>query len=409
MHILLVSVSYPPEVRSASDLMYELATELKSRGHKVTVLTRYPESNLEQQSRTAGFDLFANENGVSVFRVKTLSRKKFGYFGRGLSELIMPFLFLKVAFRQIKQIDRVIVYSPPLTLGLVGTFLKRKNVRFLLNIQDLFPQNAVDLGILKSQLVIRAFELLERFLYRSADVISVHSLGNKEMVGSKYPELHKKLTVIHNWVDVEAHDYSKGHLIKLDLPQSICDQTNIVAVFAGVIGPSQNVQFLIYMANELKHHEDLFFFIVGNGSERKACQKLARELKLSNVIFNDFVAREKFPTLLQQCDIGLVSLSSQNKTPVVPGKMLGYMAAGKPIAAFLQKNSDAHQIISDADCGISECSESLEKSVVAFENLLSKRPDFEKLGENGKKFAVKNFSQKSCVDHIESLLIRRIH
>ena len=136
MRILLVTDSYPPEIRSASHLMLELAQELNHRGHEVTVITTWPEYNLDQNTSQREFNELESEQGITVIRVKTLPHHNVNYIVRGLSQLIMPLQFLK-KLRQYKiKCEAAVIYSPPLPLALVGTWLRRSGVRTLLNIQD---------------------------------------------------------------------------------------------------------------------------------------------------------------------------------------------------------------------------------------------------------------------------------
>ena len=125
---------------------------------------------------------------------------------------------------------------------------------------------------------------------------------------------------------------------------------------------------------------------------------------LNNVLFEGFVARESYQDLLRICSIGLVCLSPQNKTPVVPGKILGYMAAGLPITAFLQSSSDGHGVIKSAQCGFSVDSADKDACVQSMKNLLSQSDSFAKLGQNGKNYATENFSKEVCVSQLESML-----
>ena len=124
MNILLVTDSYPPEIRSASHLMLELAEELHHRGHRVTVITTWPEYNLDQAEAPRAFDEIEVENGITVIRVRTLPHHNVNYIVRGISQLLMPVQFLMKLRRHRIRPDAAIVYSPPLPLALVGPTLR---------------------------------------------------------------------------------------------------------------------------------------------------------------------------------------------------------------------------------------------------------------------------------------------
>ncbi|HIB16107.1 MAG TPA: glycosyltransferase, partial [Candidatus Lambdaproteobacteria bacterium] len=181
-------------------------------------------------------------------------------------------------------------------------------------------------------------------------------------------------------------------------------QQKDVAIFAGVMGPSQYLKLLLQVAEQMQDHTELLFLLVGDGQEKEKLQKMAQEKSLSNLRFEGFVSREEYPDLLQICSIGLVCLNPLNKTPVVPGKILGYMAAGLPVAAFLQSSSDGHGVIKSAQCGFSADSADKDACVQSMCTLLSQRDSFAKLGQNGKSYATEHFSKEVCVSQLESML-----
>ena len=121
---------------------------------------------------------------------------------------------------------------------------------------------------------------------------------------------------------------------------------------------------------------------MGDGTEKQKLVDLKNSKNLHNVQFENFVSSENYSDLLKICSIGLVCLSSKNKTPVVPGKILGYMAAGIPIASFLHDESDGHQIVADAKCGITASSSNIGDCISKFELLMSKADDFALIGKN---------------------------
>ena len=401
MHILLVTDSYPPEIRSASHLMLELAQELQRRGHEITVMTTWPEYNLDQAATHKMFNEFEHENGIRVIRVKTLPHHNVNYIVRGLSQLLMPLQFLIKLWRYKIKPQASIVYSPPLPLALVGSWLRRSGVRYLLNIQDLFPQNAIDLGILRSTSQIRFFKALERFAYRTADIVTVHSEGNRKMLLQQHPDFSNKFELLHNWVDVEHH--SNEH-IGIDFRNKWAMTQKHIAVFAGVMGPSQYLDLILNIAEQMQDRTDLLFLMVGDGKEKERLQQIVMQKGLQNVRFEGFISRDVYPDLLSVCSIGLVCLSPQNNTPVVPGKILGHMAAGLPVAAFLHTTSDAHSMIAEAKCGVSANSADVDACVAAMRKLLSDDSKFYDLGQSGRRYAIEHFSKEVCVSQIENLL-----
>lgn len=386
--------------------MLELAQELNHRGHQVTVITTWPEYNLDQDEDKKSFNEIEIEDGITVIRVKTLPHHNVNYIVRGLSQLIMPLQFLLKLWRHKIKPEAVVVYSPPLPLALVGSWLQRKGVRNLLNVQDLFPQNAIDLGILTSPLQIKFFKALERFAYRTADIVTVHSEGNRKMVNEQYPDIGSKLQLLHNWVDIDHHSVNddQSERSHTDFRKKWNIKQKYIAVFAGVMGPSQYLELILGIAERLQDQTDLLFLLVGDGKEKEKLQQIAQEKNLKNVQFEGFISRDVYPDLLSICSIGLVCLSPQNKTPVVPGKILGHMAAGLPVAAFLHTASDGHQLISEARCGISANSSDWDACAEAMQTLMNRTQEFHKIGLSGLTYASLHFSKKVCVSQLEEML-----
>jgi glycosyltransferase involved in cell wall biosynthesis len=381
--------------------MLELAQELQQRGHEVTVITTWPEYNLDQAATPQTFREVENEQGIRVIRVKTLPHHNVNYLVRGLSQLLMPLQFLIKLWRYSVRPTAAIIYSPPLPLALVGSWLRRSGVRTLLNIQDLFPQNAIDLGILRNKSQIKFFQALERFAYRTADVVTVHSEGNRQMLLTQHPAFANKIKLLHNWVDVEHHSTEHS---AVDFRQKWAITHKYIAVFAGVMGPSQYLDLILAIAEQLEEQTDLLFLMVGDGKEKARLEQLASAKQLKNVRFEGFISRDVYPDLLAACSIGLVCLSPQNQTPVVPGKILGHMAAGLPVAAFLHTNSDAHSMIAEAACGISANSGNLSACVEALQDLLADEASFAEIGQRGKSYALAHFSKEVCVTQLEAML-----
>lgn len=402
MNILIMTDSYPPEIRSASHLMQELAEDLSARGHKVAVITATPRYNLVQDTKPIKFQPNCYENGVQVIRVNTLPIHKVGLIVRGIGQLTLPYIFYKAAMRWIKEdIDIIIVYSPPLPLGMAGIWLKKYfKAKLILNIQDIFPQNAIDLKEMKNTFIIAFFEWLERKTYRGADVITVHSEGNRIFLTDKKNNSMKKIQLIHNWVDVRIFEsISSNGKFK----QRYGLDSKFILLFAGVIGPAQGLDIILDAASELRDKSDIVFLLVGDGTERARLMKQARTMGLKNVHFQPFVSKDDYPALVKESDVGLVCLSQKNKTSVVPGKLTSYMAGGIPILAILNKESDGHHIITEGKCGISIQAGDKKTFIEAILRLRNDQKLRQEMGEQGNLFVKKHFPKEICINKYEKI------
>lgn len=401
MNILLITDSYPPEVRSASLMMYELARGLTGQGHKVSVITSMPKYNLVEAQRTTK-ELYTRtrEDGIEVYRVWTPPLHNVSHLKRGLGQIVLPVIFALVS-SFIGKIDLSIVYSPPLPLGLTACYLKIfKGAEYIFNVQDLFPQNAIDLGALRNPILIKAFCLLEKFIYRHARYITVHSPGNKDFIAGT-GIASEKISVIHNWVDPVVYEGVSG---KSPLDKGVELQEKFVVLFAGVMSYAQDMDVIVETARLLSDNDDIVFLLVGDGSQGPKIAGLKEKYGLSNLILHPFISLEEYPELVGLCDVGLVTLKRSMKTPVVPSKILGYMASGKPVIGSLNIESEANDIIKAAGCGWAEEINGPRDMADAIVRLYRDPGLKERMGRMGKDYVSANYSmEKSLLDY-EDLL-----
>lgn len=394
--ILIVSDSYPPELRSASELMRDLAEGLSEIGHEVFVVTSYPKFNLAENTGK-NFPQFSVENGVSVIRVKGLPHHKVNFVIRGIAQLILPILFYRAVRKNISgRLDFVILHSPPLPLSAVSAKIAKKYFgKYILNLHDFFPQNAVDLGILKNQLIIKFFEAMEARAYADAHKIVVPSEGHAKFLKEKRGSDGDKISVIPHWVDMSQfiRTAKTGKYRKL---YNLEDK--FIFLFAGVLGPSQGLDFILKIAKAVESNPKLHFLFVGDGMAKNSLVDMAKEMDLKNVSFEQFVSKEEYPLLVKDVDVGIISLTNKNTTPAVPAKLIGYMAGSLPIIGFLHAESDGSNIIKDAQCGFVSEFGDLEGAVNSVNKLHSETSQTKIFGENSFSYAQKHFSKEVCIE-----------
>ena len=404
MNILIVVGVYPPEICSGAHLIQELAEGLKKQGHNVTVVTSYPRHYLDSKAKNKSFKEFSIENNIEVIRVKTLLYRKDNFIIRGISELLLPFLFFKKIKKNVKRkINAVIVYSPPLPLALVGGKIKHYyKARFILNIQDIFPQNAIDLGILKNKLLIKFFELLEKKIYQSADKITFHSGSGRQFLIKEKEIPSGKVFTLPNWVDLKFY---QNLTRDISFRKKYGLEGKFVFLFAGIMGPAQGLDFLIKIAKQVSDIKNIVFLLVGDGMEREKIQKMIEEYSLTNVIIKPFIPKDEYPYLARDADVGIVCLNSKNKTSFIPGKFLGYFASARPIVAFLNKESDGFFLIEKAECGYAVRSDNLEGAVEIVRKMYDKKEELGQFGKNGFNYALNNLTIDICIKKLEKLFI----
>jgi glycosyltransferase involved in cell wall biosynthesis len=405
MNVLILTEAFPPEIRSASHLLYELAESLVAKGYKVTVITRFPKDYINKIDKKYTGKLFYRENmgEINIIRLNSFSFFRHIPLVRGLSQFILSGLLVIGGIVSGKQ-DIILAYSPPLPLGISAYLLgKIKKAPFIFNVQDIFPQSVIDLGLLRSKILIKISELMEKFIYKKARFITVHSEGNKENIIYKNinPE---KIVTVYNWVDTDLIKPIKNKENNFRRKNNL--NSKFVVSFAGVMGFAQGLDIVISCAELLKSYKDILFLLVGGGVKRNGLMKKAEEIQLNNIKFLPPQPKEIYPSILYASDICLVTLDKSVKTPVVPAKLLNIIASGRPVVASMNLKGDAPKIIRDAECGYcveADDADGFSKAILKLYNNPKLRDEF---GMNGRKYVVEHFSRKVCIEKYEKLFLR---
>ena len=340
-------------------------------------------------------------------RIRTLPVHKVSPTVRGIGELSLPAVFAWAAARHVdRPVDVVEVYSPPLTLGLAGAITKQFfRAPLIVNVQDLFPQNAVDLGLLKPGPALSFLRMVEGMVYRLADVLTVHSAGNRKFLLEDRGVPESKVMTISNWVDMETFDaVREGGDTDLD---PLFDEMEVadrkVFLFAGVMGPAQGLDIVIDAARLVADRDDVVFLLLGDGTERRRLEERARGLGLDNVRFGDFVPPERYTSIVARCYAGLVTLTPAVHTPVVPAKLMGYMAAGIPVVAALSQQSDGYEIVVESGVGAAVQAGDAEAFAEAVRRLADDPARSVEMGQAGLEYARREFAKEACVGMYDQL------
>lgn len=405
MRVLLLTPAFPPEITGSGHLYYELAESLVANGHVVTVITALPRQRLGDQELGDRYRrrlLLREEiNGIQVIRVATLPLPLTLRLTKGLDHFTTPTAYLFGGLFSGKQ-DVILAYSPPLPLGLTAYALaRRQGIPFVLNAQDMVPQYGIDLGLLKNPLAIQLFRAIERFLYRRAPCILVHSEGNRQYLISRGVEPNK-LAVVSNWADTERI---------VPRPKDNCFREEyglngkFVVSYAGTIGWAQDLDTVIESAALLPSHQDIRFVLVGDGPKRRPLQAKAGVLALDNVTFLPLQPRDRYPLLLHASDVCLISLNPRLTTPVVPGKLFDIMASARPVVGDVPLDGDAPRIVAEGPCGICVQSGDPHKLAEAILRLYRDPALAAELGANGRRLVERKYSRPICTHDYEQLLL----
>ena len=387
MNILLITAYFPPDNGSAANLFHDLATNLSENGDKVTVLTTIPQYHATGNLDNYKKKMWATEriNGLTVHRIRCPRFEGIFRIGRGLWQIWVS-IALSLVSLFIKKHDVCLVYSPPLPLCLAGILNSRlKGTKVVLNIQDLVPQSIIDLGMLKNPSLIQIFKNLEVFCYQHSDHITVMSEGNLEHV-QFHGASKDKITIIENWVNLP--DSIRHNTVNETLNKHSLLGSNLIT-FGGVLGHSQDLDIIINAAKLTIARTDIVWVIVGDGAQKEYLCNSIEDFQLYNIKLLPMLPRNEYETILTNSKLGLATLKSVVKTPVVPSKIYSIMASGIPVICSMESSGDAPKLVEKIKCGINISPENHSQLAESVIRLVDNDDLREELGKNGLNY-IKN-------------------
>ena len=391
--IALVAPVFPPFHPSGAVQLMDLSKEFVAQGYQLTVFV--PSSDINNSY------LLENNHGINILRLRAPKSRDMSYVRRTISEFLTPyFMMWNLRNCPLSDIewDGIVWYSPSIFLAPLVRFLKNKNnCRTYLIVRDIFPEWAVNLGLMKRGLAYWFFKLIEYSQYKVANTIGVQTDGNVKYFDQISTKFSCAIEVLQNWLakpEMEA--------CSIDIASTSLSGRKIL-VYAGNMGVAQDLEIFIDLANKCNLRSDIGFLFVGRGSEKVYLEKKSKELGLSNVLFFDEINSSEIPGLYKQCHVGIISLDRRHLTHNIPGKFLTYMAAGLPVLALLNKDNDLIGIIEKNGVGFATSDYSVEK----LDSLLFKLMDglaTIDYSTKSKGLASKIFSPKVAVQQIAHAL-----
>jgi len=341
MRIALIADTFPPLRTSGAVQLRDLSREFTRQGHALTVLLPSPDQHKPWSLEEI--------DGVQVLRLKAPRTKDIGYVWRTFGEFAMPFAMLR-QFRKSpfsnERWDGVVWYAPSIFHGpLASALKKRSNCKGYLIIRDIFPEWAVDMGLMGRGLPYRFFYAIANYQYSVANVIGVQTPGNRKYFERWQQKPDRTLEVLQNWLDKPAQARCSIRVNETALVG------RKVFVYAGNMGVAQGMDILLDLVERLQHRTNIGFLFVGRGSDATRLKDSAKDRKLDNVLFFDEIHPDEIPDLYAQCNAGIVALDPRHKSHNIPGKFLTYMQSGLPVLATVNAGNDLAQMIREEQVG----------------------------------------------------------
>lgn len=397
LFLTLLDFSSVEEKGIYTDLMREFINE----NHEVYIISP-TEKRYKQPTR-----LFENKNN-KILKLQIGNTQKTNILEKGISTLTLEAIFKKAIKRYFSGVtfDLVLYTTPPITLQKAIAYVKKRdNAKTYLLLKDIFPQNAVDLGLIKSsgieKVILRYFRKKEKKLYKVSDYIGCMSRANVDYLLAHNPQINSSTVEICpnsiNPIEIDSSNRLKRSIkIKYDIP---LDKT--VFIYGGNLGKPQGIDFLIKCLEANKNHPNAYFVIVGSGTEYHKLEKYFMTSKPENAQLLTHLPRNEYELLANSCDVGLLFLDKRFTIPNFPSRILSYMEASMPVLAATDSNTDIGEVIIKGEFGYWSKSNDLESFNEKLEQLCNEKLR-ESLGENARKYLENHYTTKHSYEIIIS-------
>ncbi len=398
MNILFLMLNYPYE-KSRGHMYKDLSRKFAEEGHRVYVValleSKYGKDTHieEEENHTILWIKAGNYFGVNKIR-------------KGITAVLLPFYFNKYInrFLKDKKMDLVIYPTPAVTFYNTVKKLKAKysNAKYLLVVKDIFPQNALDLGIMKKNFVYKYFRRIEKNIYEASDYLGCMSNRNIEYLMEHNNIKREKLFILENWSSsMENTPLSTARRNELIKKYSL--EGKFTLTFGGTIGPTNELEFLVELAKKVEKNEidDVQFNVIGRGIRKRFIEQLVKENNLTNVKIFDFVPTNEYDDLLKLSDVGLINLNRNFNVPNIPSKSLNLMRIGKPILAATNESTDYCELIENtAKCGLWCETGDLDKYYSNLRELKSNEKLRNEMALNARKYFERNLTTQVAYENI---------
>ncbi len=397
MNILFLSISRLPDF-SAHGIYTDLLKEFKDNGHNVYVMC-------PNERRFGQPTSYSVEEGINVLRVKTGNIKNCNVIEKGISTVLIESQFkaaIKKYYASVK-FDLVMYSTPPITFANVIDFVKKRDgAASYLILKDIFPQNAVDMGMFKkSSIIYKFFRRKEKQLYMLSDKIGCMSKANVEYILKHNSYLNpENVEVCPNSITVLQMDISEEQILATKQAYGIPTDKKIF-VYGGNLGKPQGIDFFIKAIDAAATKiEDVFFLVSGSGTEFSKIERYINQNTKSNIKLMRSIPREEYEAMIAGCDVGMIFLDNRFTIPNFPSRLISYLQTSLPVLAVTDVNSDIGTVAVEGNFGWWCQSNDVDAFVKTVEEALT--ADTKAMGKIGFDYLCNNYTSKISYDIIMS-------
>lgn len=391
MKVLFLGIGYYSSIKKRG-IYLDLLREFIANGHEVFVVSSMDPKRKEPY-------LLFEEPGAHILCVQTGKIKRTNALQKGINTVLIEKKYIKAIEKHYEGVvfDLILYPTPPITfLNVVEYIKKRDGARTYLMLKDIFPQNAVDIGMMSKKgikgIAYRYFRKKEKRLYAVSDCIGCMSQANIDYVLKHNPEIKKeKVEICPNCTEIIDMSVDK------ETANSIRQKYGIpldkkVFVYGGNLGKPQGIPFLIECLNAVKDIQEAFFLIIGSGTEFKKLEEYEKTTNQPNFKLMARIPRDDYDVMIGACDVGMIFLDYRFTIPNFPSRLLGYMQGRLPVLACTDISSDVGKVIVDGDFGWWCESRDSKDFASKIQEILE--DDIEKRGDNAFDYLAEHYDSK---------------
>lgn len=411
MKIIVLMLYWYPYEGPLMPIYGAICKNLMAKGHKITIITSFPHYRKGRSETWDGYrgKLFEKTTweGATLIRsyvfAPVFKNSKFGLFYRALNFISFNISCIMAGIFLTGKQDVVFApSSPPLTNGICAHVIARlKKIPMIYNVQDLYPDMAINVGVVQNEIIIKILRLAENFVYKKAKKVLVISRAMEKNLLSKKAS-KDKIKIISNFVDttfIKPMDKKNEFSLKFRLNKKF------VVMYAGNMGFYYGMEFVVETAELLAKYTEIIFSFVSRGEYKDKIMSLCKSKNLKNVIFPPQQPEQMVPCIWATADISLVTTKKGLSTDTVPSKIFSIMASGRPIIAVMDEGCETWNLVKQAKCGMCVPPENPDLLAQAILSLYDSEKQRKEMGEKGRRFVEKNFSPETICQKYEELFL----
>lgn len=401
MRIIFLTQYFPPETGAPQNRLFATAKSLQRRGAEVTVLTampNYPDNRVQQDYRGR---LYMHEvlDGLPVHRAWIFVSASRGIVARLCNYFSFVLSALFVGLFKLKRSDVLFVESPPLFLGITAMLLARaKRAKLVFNVSDLWPESAVQLGLVTNRTLINWSTRLEMRCYRRSALITGQTQGIVADISARCPD--KRVMWVPNGVDFAAIGAANERGTGDARERLGIGPSDLVLAYAGIIGHAQGLEVILQAADLLRNHKDIHFLLLGDGPEKEKLKELRSTLGDVNVRFVDRMPRAELLALMRSIDAVVVPLRRNDLFKgAIPSKIFEALALCKPV--LLGVEGEAKELfITQGRSGLAFEPENARALADAALKYHTERALIAEHGRNGERYVREHFDRERISERL---------